>query len=365
MVSLRAIPFRHISMKTLPKKTLQDLLTYSSAQQRANVAKSPAVLAECLQVHSEGIRSFAIDETDLPLPLPEEGDIRWYHLVGITDAGQLQQLLANFLVHDLVIEDMTNTKQRPKFEEYGHYLFVVTTVFNASGKSVGSDHIFLIVGKNYIITVQRKPLGLFSSLKKRLPENLERIQEFGVAFLAYIMLDRIVDDYFVAVEDLLARGEKLDQKLFSGQDSDILPRIHRLKHDSIKIRRTLTPIRDGIAQIMRSEYTRFPDALNVFFRDTLDHCLQLSESLESVHYSVQSMMDIHLSFQSNALNKQMRVLTSITIIFMPMTLLTGIYGMNFDHMPELHWKYGYFALLAFMAVLAAVLVRIFKRRHWL
>ncbi len=352
--------------KNAKKSYLHDLLTYPSGQARSTASKLPKQGIHITTFTPKEAHTSTLQLTeDSTLPLPADEAVTWYHLIGVSQADTLHRLLEPFMIHELVMEDILSTKQRPKIEDYGQYLFIATTVFGTDSKGMHNDQVYLILGKNFIITVQSKPLGLFTPIKNRLSEDYERVYSKGAAFLAYMLIDRVVDDYFVAMDAIAARNEKLDQKLFSTNNSDILPKIHRLKRDAVRIRRALIPMREGLTQMMRGDFALIPADIHVFVRDTYDHTLQLSESLDAIRDTVQSMMDVYLSFQSNALNKQMRVLTSITIIFMPLTLIAGIYGMNFDFMPELHWRYGYFAVLGLMAVLAVIMLKIFKKKDWL
>ena len=188
----------------------------------------------------------------------------------------------------------------------------------------------------------------------------------NTAFLAYCLLDRIVDDYFIVLEEYNNRVEVIDKSLFKNENSDILSKIHRLKRDAVRLRRTLLPLRDVFYQLaVRGDFAIFKGESTVYLRDVYDHNMQLIESLDASRDMVLSMMDIYLSFQSNRMNQQMRVLTVITIIFMPLTVITGIYGMNFDNMPELHWHYGYFMVLGVMLCIIIGLLIFFSRRKWL
>ena len=197
-------------------------------------------------------------------------------------------------------------------------------------------------------------------------ENPHNILNKNTAFLAYCLLDRIVDDYFIVLESYNNRVEAIDKSLFKNENSDILSKIHRLKRDAVRLRRTLLPLRDVFYQLaVRGDFAIFKGESTVYLRDVYDHNMQLIESLDASRDMVLSMMDIYLSFQSNRMNQQMRVLTVITIIFMPLTVITGIYGMNFDNMPELHWHYGYFMVLGVMLCIIIGLLIFFSRRKWL
>ena len=237
--------------------------------------------------------------------------------------------------------------------------------YTTTGK-LHSDQVYVIIGKDFVLSFQQKPLGLFSHLRRQMHENPHNILNKNTAFLAYCLLDRIVDDYFIVLESYNNRVEVIDKSLFKNENSDILSKIHRLKRDAVRLRRTLLPLRDVFYQLaVRGDFAIFKGESTVYLRDVYDHNMQLIESLDASRDMVLSMMDIYLSFQSNRMNQQMRVLTVITIIFMPLTVITGIYGMNFDNMPELHWHYGYFMVLGVMLCIIIGLLIFFSRRKWL
>ncbi|MDO4640184.1 MAG: magnesium/cobalt transporter CorA [Neisseria sp.] len=309
-------------------------------------------------IHSEELAPHNLDSNDT----------NWLHFVGINDDASLKTLLAPYGIHDLVIEDLLNRNQRPKAEDYGTYLFIVSRVFQYNSNKLVSDPVYLILGKNFVLTFQRRPLGLMDSIRKQLIGNHTGLRDQSPAFLAYTFIDRLVDDYFITFDQFNHRVESLDKTLFAdngGNTNDLLPKIHRLKRDTVRLRRTLSPMRDVLSQLLRGDFPLFKNEAHYYLLDTYDHLLQLSESLDATRDSIQSMMDIHLSFQSNRLNIQMRVLTVITILFMPLTLITGIYGMNFDNMPELHWRYGYFMVWGLIILITISLLIFFRRRKWI
>lgn len=310
-----------------------------------------------------------LPENAAPLPhTPDSAETNWLHFVGVNDGGILKTLLAPYGIHELVIEDILNRSQRPKVEDYESYLFITARVFQYQNNKLVSDPVFLITGRNFVLTFQQRPLGLLSSVRRQLEDNAASLRGKGPAFLTYTFIDRIIDDYFITLDHYNDRVETIDKNLFAntgGSTGDLLPKIHRLRRDAARLRRTLWPVRDVLGQLLRGDFPVFRHEARIYLRDAYDHTLQLTESLDAARDSVQSMMDIHLSFQSNRLNLQMRVLTVITILFMPLTLITGIYGMNFENMPELRWRYGYFAVLALMAVIISGLLLFFHRRKWI
>ncbi|MDO4998430.1 MAG: magnesium/cobalt transporter CorA [Neisseria sp.] len=300
--------------------------------------------------------------------MPSADSTQWLHFVGINDGELLKKTLAPYGIHELVLEDLLSPKQRPKLEDYGDYLFIAARVYQYTGNKLQSDPVYLIIGKQSIFTFQSKPLGLFSTMREQFSQSLAQGRQPSIEWLAYAFLDRIIDDFFITLESYNNRVENLDKQLFNENndaDSDLLMRIHKLKRDAIRLQRALQPLKDIINQLLRGNFAVFHGEPHLYLRDAYDHILQLSDSLEASRDSVVGMMDMLLSFQSNKLNKQMRMLTVITIIFMPLTLLTGIYGMNFEYMPELQWRYGYFALLTLMFSIIVALLVFFYRRKWL
>lgn len=311
--------------------------------------------------------SLKSDEQQNPIPCALDGQNEWLHCVGINDASLLKNLLASYGIHELVIEDLLSPHQRPKIEDYGNYLFISLSVCQYNGNKLHTDSVYLILGKNYILSFQNRPLGLFSSLHQQFAANQHQIRSKSNEFLAYHFIDRIVDDYFITLDAYNNHVENLDKLIFkdTGRDEEMLTKIHKLKRDASKLQRNLIPMREMVGQLLRGQFTIFSGDTQFYLRDVGDHILQLIETLETARDTVHGMMDIQLSFQSNRLNQQMRVLTVITIIFMPLTVITGIYGMNFDNMPELHWHYGYFMVLGLLMAIIVGLMLFFKKRGWL
>ena len=301
------------------------------------------------------------------LPRPEGEKINWLHFVGINDADLLKAALSPYHIHELVLEDILSRKQRPKIEDYDSYLFIAARVYQYVDNKLQADQVYLIVGSNFVLTFQQRPLGLFSKIRAHMRHERYDVRSQDAAFLAYRIVDRLVDDYFLTLDQYNNRVEFIDKTLFadSADNSDLLGRIHRLKRDGVRLRRTLQPLRDVLSQLVRGEFTTFHGKSHVYLRDTYDHTMQLLESLDASRDMVVSMMDIHLSFQSNRLNQQMRRLTAITILFMPLTVITGIYGMNFENMPELKWHYGYYMVLGLMLLITAYSLYFFRKRNWL
>lgn len=311
--------------------------------------------------------SLADEDGHSPEPYILDAQNEWMHCVGINDEVVLRRLLASYGIHELVLEDILSPRQRPKIEDYGDYLFIALRACQYRGNKLHHDPVYIIVGHDFILTFQSKPLGLFSNLHRRFAENQSDLRSRSIEFMAYHFFDRIVDDYLHTLDVYQEKVEQLDQLLFrdNGADESLLGKIHKLKRDAVRLQRNIMPMREIAGQLLRGHFGVFSGETRLYMRDVYDHILQLTDTLDASRDTVVSMMDVQLSFQSNRLNNQMRTLTLITILFMPLTLIAGIYGMNFDYMPELRWKYGYFGVLGIMLLIMCVLLFYFRKRKWL
>ncbi len=341
---------------------------HGTEYRRSDVSSVPSRCLHVTLYNAETVQSYDLTQAQLtPADLPPQppDQFLWLHFVGIEDTASLHALLGHYGIHPLVMEDILNHRQRPKVEDYGDYLFMAGRVFQYKNNKLVGDQVYMIFGTNWLMTFQRRPLGLFSVVRDRITNNIGHIRSKGLDFLAYTLIDRLIDDYFITIDQYNQQAEEIDKRLFSSNNQDILTRIHSMKRDATRLRRTLMPLRDSLSQLVRGDFAQFDRESHLFLRDAYDHAIQLLESLDAARDMVLGMMDVYLSFQSNQLNQQMRMLTVITIIFMPLTLISSIYGMNFEHMPELHWRYGYFMVLALMAAIAGSLLYFFYKRHWL
>lgn len=291
----------------------------------------------------------------------------WLNVYGLTNPTLMQAIGQRFKLHPLVLEDILNSRQRPKLDDYGDYLFIATRVYRYQGDNqyLRPDQVYLVIGSNFVLSFQSQPLGVFSMLRERLVQGRGQLRQLGADYLAYSMLDAVIDDYFGVIDDFNTRVEQLDKLVLASRDRYVLARIQRLKQDAMRLRRSLVPLREVLNVLTRGEHAQFQPGTMLYLRDAFDHTLHLIESLESAREVISGMLELYMSAQSNRLNVQMRVLTVITIIFMPLTLIAGIYGMNFDNMPELHWHYGYYAIIGLMLLIAVVLGLLFWRRRWL
>ena len=294
----------------------------------------------------------------------------WLQLSGPANLEQLSHILHSYRLHPLVLEDLSSKSQRAKIEEYEDYLFIVLRGSMLTDKQqLKNQLLYLIVAEDFFISYHPKPLLIEGSLQQRLntAHTPQWAQQSDFNYLLYVHLDCWIDVLMNHVEAFSSKIEKLDALLLqTTEDEDKLPKLHRLKHDSSRLRRSVLPVRDVLNALMRNNYRILPTEQNSWYwRDTYDHCLQLLENLDFSRDILQSMIDLLVNAQTNRMNQQMRLLTALSMVFMPLTVITGIYGMNFDYMPELHWRYGYFVVLAIMLLVCMSALSIFIRRKWL
>jgi len=302
------------------------------------------------------------------LALKDKSAMTWINVDGIHHSETLETLGECYGFHPLVLEDILNTDQRPKMEDYDTYLYVVVKVLSKEQAGIDTTNIeqfSMIVGSNYVISFQEKETDLFATLVDRLRIGKGRLRKLGADYLAYALLDMIVDRYFVILENLGERLESIEEHLVTHPDAGTLQEIHRLKREMIFLRRSVWPLREVISALLRAESSLITTHTHLYLRDVYDHTIQVIETIETYRDILSGMLDIYLSSISNRLNAVMKVLTIIATIFMPLTFIAGVYGMNFKYMPELEWRYGYPAILLGMLVVALAMLFFFRKRKWL
>jgi len=292
--------------------------------------------------------------------------IQWLNVYGLHEPEILAEIGRRFNLHPLVIEDILNTDQRPKLDEYGDYLFVVTRFFDYDEKSmsVTSEQVSVVIGRQFVLTFQEKPTGNFNPVRDRLRQDRGPIRRAGADYLAYALLDTVVDRYFAVLEGLSERVEELEEELMRKPSSRVLGTLHHLRREATLLRRTVWPLREVINGLTRSN-AFFSAEVQPYLRDVYDHTVHVIESLEAIRDLIAGLLEIYLSTVSNRVNREVRVLTVIALIFMPSSLLAGIFGMNFRTMPLLDNPDGFFLIIGLMVGVAATLALVFWRRKWL
>ena len=294
--------------------------------------------------------------------------VTWINIEGIHQTDILEKIGSCYNLHPLVMEDILNTEQRPKIENYQDYLYIVLRMlyYDDAANAVSSEQISLVVGKNYVISFQEGIEGdVFGHLRELLRNEKGRVRRQGADYLVYSLIDAIVDNYFSVLEKLGEKIEVLEEKLVTNPTAETLHQIHYLKREMIYLRKAVWPLREVISGFERVDTTLIMDSTRIYFRDVYDHTIQVIDTVETYRDMISGMLDIYLSSVSNRLNAVMKVLTIIATIFMPLTFIAGVYGMNFRHMPELEWRYGYGMIWGIMILISVVMLFFFKKKKWL
>ncbi len=295
------------------------------------------------------------------------GEVTWINVTGITEAKDLEKLGQCFKIHPLVLEDILEVGQRPKVEDYDEYLFIVLNSIRpvAEGEELVAEEISLILGPHYLLSFYSGADDIYAAVRERLLQGKGRVRKLGADYLAYALIDLVVDNYFIELERFGDQVESLEDEVVASPTPKTLRDVHRFKNDMIRLRKSLWPLREVIARLERRESPLISEALGNYFRDVYDHTIIAIDTVETYRDILSGMLDIYLSSMSNRLNSIMKVLTIIATIFMPLTFITSLYGMNFKHMPELQWEYGYYMVLGAIVVIAVAMLEYFRRKSWI
>ncbi len=308
-----------------------------------------------------------VKEIEECFPFKETSTVTWINIDGVHDVDIIQKLGENFGLHPLVLEDIVHTQQRPKMEEFENYIYVVLKMLyiDEESKETQIEQVSLIFGENYVVSFQEKQGDIFEPIRTRIRNGKGRIRKMGTDYLAYSLIDAVVDNYFSILEKDGEKIEELEDKVVTDPKPETLQEIHKLKREMIFLRRSVWPLRELVNLLERSESRLIQKSTRIYLRDIYDHTIQVIDTLETYRDMLSGMHDTYLSSISNRMNEVMKVLTIIATIFIPLTFIAGIYGMNFEFMPELKWHWAYFGVWGVILVVALVMLMFFKRRKWL
>jgi magnesium transporter len=317
---------------------------------------------DAVQLHEADVSDVAVC-----VPLKESPTVSWIDVVGLHDIELVRRLGEEFGWHPLRLEDIVSVGQRAKLESYDGALYIVVPMlrWNPDTLQADEEQLSLILGSNYVFTFQERVGDVFDSVRERLRTSRGRIRARGSDYLTYALIDAVVDNYFVVLEGIGELTEGLEEEVIVDPGEVTIQRLHALKRELLSIRRAVWPLRDLTSSLVRDELERFTDETQVFLRDVRDHTVHVLDTVEALRDVVSGMMDLYLSTVSFRTNEIMKVLTVMASIFIPLTFLAGVYGMNFEHMPELHWAWAYPALLVLMLVIGGGMALFFKRKGWL
>ncbi len=297
----------------------------------------------------------------------ERDTISWINVDGLDDTQTIEKVCNGFNIHPLVIEDILNTNQRSKIEDFGDYIYIVIKMiyFEDGNSTVSSEQLSIILGNNYVLSFQEVEKDVFDTIRDRLRRSKGKLQTMGSDYLAYTLMDAIVDSYFLILETFGENIEDIEEELINSPSRKNLEQINVLKKEMIMLRRSIWPLREVISNLERRESSLIHQQTTVFLRDLYDHTIQIMETVETYREMLSGMVDLYLSSVSNSMNEVMKVLTIIATIFIPLTFLAGIYGMNFENMPELQWRLGYPMVWALMILIFFSMIYYFKKKEWL
>jgi magnesium transporter len=326
-----------------------------------------ATTVSALSYSSQEFREYQPENLDQCIPVRNTGRTTWINLEGLHDLELIRHFGDCYGLHPLILEDIVNTSQRPKLEDYGDYIFIVARMIRFhKDRGIETEQVAMILGPGYLLSFQEGIAGdVFESVRERIRSGRGRLRSLGSDYLAYALMDAIVDGYFTVLEELGEYVEDLEEELARGPTQLILKRIIGLKREIIFMRKNVWPLREVTAALERGESQLISHASRVYFRDIYDHSIQVIDGVETFRDLLSGMLDLYLSSIGNRTNEVMRFLTVIGTIFLPLTFLVGVYGMNFKHMPELEWPSGYFDLWGVMLAISLGMVLYFKRKQWL
>jgi len=316
---------------------------------------------------ADGLREREVESVERCFPLRDLPTTSWIDVVGLHDVEVVGRLGEHFGLHPLVQEDVVHVGQRPKVEEYDGHLYVVLRMlsFDAESGQVRDEQLSLVLGERYVVSFQEVPGDVFDPVRERIRAGKGRLRSRGSDYLTYALMDAVVDGYYGVLERIGDRIEQLDREVMEDPDESTLHRIHELKRESLVIRKAVWPLRDVLGHLVRSDAELIREETRLYLRDVYDHAVQVLDTVETLRDLASSLTDLYLSSVGQRTNEVMKVLTIMASIFIPLTFLAGIYGMNFERMPELSLPWAYPVLLGVMAVLAGGMVWYFYRKGWL
>jgi magnesium transporter len=306
-------------------------------------------------------------EVEECFPFKDKPTVTWINIDGVHRVDVVEKIGKHFDLHPLVLEDLVNTEQRPKMEDFLDYIFIVLRMLDYDDKTdeVKGEQLSLVLGPNWVITFQENEGDVFDLVRERIRSDKGRIRKMGADYLLYALVDVVVDNYFLILEKMGENIEEIEDKLVANPAPETLQSIHNLKRQMIFLRRSVWPLREAINRLERWESPLINKSTDIYLRDVYDHTIQVIDAIETFRDMLSGMLDIYLSSVSNRMNEVMKVLTIIATIFIPLTLVVGLYGMNFKYMPELEWVWGYPLVLFVMLIIGVTMVIYFRRKRWL
>ncbi|MBU1864081.1 MAG: magnesium/cobalt transporter CorA [Candidatus Omnitrophica bacterium] len=329
--------------------------------------RTESVRITVIDYDEKNVQEKSIVNVEECFPFREKQSVTWINVDGVHDTGLIERIGSTYGIHSLSLEDIVNTSQRPKCEDYDTYLFIVLKMltYDEAEKCTHIEQVSLLLGTNFVISFQEKEGDVFNAVRERIRNAKGRIRKMKADYLAYSLIDAIVDHYFLVLEKIGERVEVLEEALISDPKSETQHAIHTLKRETLLLRKSIWPLREVISILLRGESSLIHKSTGVYMRDVYDHTIQIIDTIETLRDMASGMLDLYLSNLSNKMNEVMKVLTIIATIFIPITFVAGVYGMNFEHMPELTWPWGYAGVWGIFISVVLVMIVYFKQKKWL
>ena len=346
-------------------------LTQDDASPDSEYGEKARLAGGLARMHLIAFNEGSLAESDhadvTSLPALDDAVVYWINVERWGDSGVVEAVGDRFGIHPLILEDILNDMQRPKVDDFGEYLFIVVKMldYDAQEESVRAEQLSLILRSNVVISFQDPGGDLFEPIRERLRGAKGRVRRSGADYLAYVLIDAVVDNYFSILEKLGEQIEVLEDELVAQPTRTTLQALHDLKREMIYLRQSAWPLREIVSQLQRGGSPLIADSTQLYLRDVYDHTIHIMDMVETFREMLSGMVDLYLSSISNRMNEIMKLLTIISTVFIPLTFLAGMYGMNFKHMPELDWRWSYPTLWVIMTVIVLVMVRYFRRKGWL
>ncbi len=346
------------------------------AQQQMGLSPGTLVHIGERKIEKTRIRIIDYDETQLEereietieecFPFKDKPSVTWINIDGVHDINLVEKIGNRFGPHSLVMENIVNTGQRPKLEDFGDHIFIVLKMLDYDNKKgeIEAEQVSLVFGSNFVISFQERAGDVFDPLRERIRQGKGRIRKAGADYLAYALIDSIVDNYFVILEQLGEKIEDIEQKLAINFTGKALQTIRALKKEMIFLRKSVCPLREMVNSLERSESPLLQESTGIYLRDVYDHIVQIVDTIDSYREMLSGMLDVYLSITSNKTNEVMKVLTIFAAIFIPLTFVASIYGTNFRYMPELEWKWGYLVFWVVLIAIGISMVVYFRKKKW-
>jgi magnesium transporter len=300
-------------------------------------------------------------------PYKDKPTVTWINIDGVHEVKIIEELGKNYNFHPLILEDIVDTDQRPKIKDFGDYIFIILKMhyYDKENNEIKIEQVSLIFGKNYVISFQEREGDVFDSIRERIRNNIGRIRKARADYLIYALMDAIIDNYFTILEKLGEETEDLETKVIKNPVPANLQIIYRLKSELIFLRKSVWPLREVISILEKGESALIDKSTNIYLRDIYGHTIQVMDTVETLRDVISGTLEVYLSSVSNRMNEIMKVLTIIATIFIPLTFIVGIYGMNFQYMPELKWVWSYPVVLLGMLIIGIIMVFYFRRKKWM